>query len=77
MKSACEFSKKGAEIPSLLNATSEELVSGLSDSRFTSVDLVVVCLSQLLVGSLVLILVLGIFKAHRRCEQCTECSHGN
>lgn len=69
MKHACKSSKKGAKIPSLLNATSEELVSGLSNSRFTSVDLVVVCFSQLLVRSLELIRVPGILKAHRGCEQ--------
>lgn len=42
--------RQGISTPSLLNATSEELTSGLSDYRFTSVDLVVVRLVQLLDG---------------------------
>lgn len=43
---------QGSSTPSLLNATSLELTSSLSDNRFTSVDLVVVRLTQLLDGHL-------------------------
>jgi hypothetical protein len=63
-----DTSRQGTSTPSLLNATSEELISGLSDYRFTSADLVVVRLAQLLDGHLTLNSSQGLLKAHRGCE---------
>ena len=59
---------QGSSIPSLLNATSLELTSSLSDYRFTSVDLVVVRLTQLLDGHLMLNLPQGLLEMYRVCE---------
>ena len=69
--------KQGTSAPSLLNATAEELLGGLSDHRFTSVDLVVVRLAQLLDGYRTLNTPQGLLEAHRGCEQHAEISHGN